>query len=83
MLIPFLYVLFVVQSLNRIDRNLTVLMKAESTVARAQVFAGKRVPTTGRQYCIQKPKPKPKPVYAQGKLLYEDEHLRPCKAAVN
>ena len=33
-------------------------MKAENAVARAQVFAGKRVPTTGRQYCIQKPKTK-------------------------
>jgi hypothetical protein len=31
------------------DRNLTVLMKAESTVAGAQVFAGKRVSTTRRQ----------------------------------
>ena len=46
------------QTVVRIDRNLTVSMKAESTVARAQVFAGKRVPTTGLQYCKQKPKTK-------------------------
>ena len=46
------------QTVVRIDRNLTVPMKAESAVARAQVFAGKRVPTTGRQYCKRKPKTK-------------------------
>ena len=37
-------------------------MKAESTVTGVQVFAGKRVPTTGRQYCIRKPKTKTKPL---------------------
>ena len=49
-----------VQTVVRIDRNLTVPMKAEGTVARAQVFAGKRVPTTGPQYCKRKPKTKTK-----------------------
>ena len=35
----------------------TAISHHKSTLAWAQVFAGKRVPTTGRQYCIQKPKP--------------------------
>ena len=67
MLFPILFNnCIVVHTVVRIDRNLTVPMKAESTVARAQVFAGKRVPTTGRQYCIQKPKPKPPVSRAKG-----------------
>ena len=74
MLLPILliYNCLVVQTVVRIDRNLTVPMKAESAVARAQVFAGKRVPTTGRQYCKRKPKPKPNLVCS---LALTEDHL--------